>query len=94
MEPDGLWHVHKSVPLVPVRSQINPVHTIPSYLFKIEYIIFLPSAPVSSMWCHSLASNVLFAQEIPCCICTQFLLVFRRAHISLYPEQNDVSPHP
>ena len=62
MEPDDLWHVHKSVPLVPTHSKINPVRTIPSCLFKIELISsshlqqFLPSAVIP------VQSNVLFTQ--------------------------------
>jgi hypothetical protein len=31
--------VHKSPPLVPIRSQFNPVPTIPSYLYKIHFIL-------------------------------------------------------
>ena len=37
MEPDGSWHIHKSVPRVHIHSQINPVYNVPSYFFKNEY---------------------------------------------------------
>jgi hypothetical protein len=40
--------VHKSPALVPIPSQINPVHTTPFYLLKIHFIIILPPTSRSS----------------------------------------------
>jgi hypothetical protein len=43
--PSSLWNpkvhfcVHKSSPQVPTLSQINPIHTIPSYFSKINFIL-------------------------------------------------------
>jgi hypothetical protein len=46
--PSILWNpkvhylVHKSLPLLPILSHINSVHTIASYLSKIQFNIFHP----------------------------------------------------
>jgi hypothetical protein len=34
----------------PILSQINPIHTIPSYLSKIHFNIIHPPTPWSSQW--------------------------------------------
>jgi hypothetical protein len=54
--PHILWNrrvhyrVDNSPPLVPILSQINPVHSTPSYLSKIHFSIMHPSKFWSSLW--------------------------------------------
>jgi hypothetical protein len=68
------YRVHKSPPLFPIRSQINPLHTLPPYLYKIHFNIFSPITPSSSAWSSGLLTKILYA----------FLLFLYVSHASVF----------
>jgi hypothetical protein len=64
MKPEVSNRVHKSPPLVPVFSQMHPIHTTPTYFPKIHSNIILPSRPTASKW----SLSVRFPNENSECI--------------------------
>jgi hypothetical protein len=56
--------LHKSRPLVPILSQINPVNTILSYLSKIDLNIIHPPTSWSSFW----SLSFWLSHQHPICI--------------------------
>jgi len=50
MGPKGYYNVRESSQLIATLNQINSAHSIPSYLFQINFNIIFPSTTRSSKW--------------------------------------------
>jgi hypothetical protein len=50
MQLEFHYRVHQTAPLYLIHSHSNPVHVLPTYLFKAHFRIILPSTPRPFKW--------------------------------------------
>ena len=83
------YRTHNSPPLVPVLSQIDPVHTPTSHFLKSHLNIIFPSTTGSSMWSLSLRfphQNPLYTSPLPSHTC----YMPRPSHSSQFSHPNNI----
>ena len=62
------YHVYKCPPPVPLMSQINSIHALPWYYFKIHFNIIFPSVPRFPGWSSSFVfphQNTAYISIVP-----------------------------
>ena len=78
LNPKFHYRIHKSPPLVPSLSQINPLHAVPSQSFKVHFNIILPPNLRSTKWCISFRfphQNIVCISLTPCVLHDPLILL-------------------
>jgi hypothetical protein len=82
MEPEGSSPCSQEPSLVPILSQINPIHTIPSYLSQIHFHIAHPPTSWSSQW----SLSFWLTHQYPICIAEEMLAPIKKKFLNFSDE--------
>jgi len=87
------YYVHKSPPQNPIPSNVNPVHTLTSYSFKIYFNIILPSMLCSYVYQWKFTSTVFRFNTIDTMVLyiygyCSFILNYKKLIFHIYAINN------